>query len=221
MREFGEILVQSYQSFFVKIASFLPAVLGALVLLIFGWIIAKIIRSISIKLLNLMRLNVVTEKAGIDKFLAEGGVKSTTVQIIGSLFYWLIMFIVILTALNSLGLSVASELFNQIFLFIPNIIVALLVLIFGFFLANIVSQFLVTYFRNVEIENADSLGNIAKYSIMIFVVTISLTQLNIGGELLTNAFLILMSAVCLALAIAFGLGGKDWAGEVLNKYFKK
>ncbi|KPK96395.1 hypothetical protein AMJ80_00215 [bacterium SM23_31] len=221
MNEFTEVLVQSYNTFFQQMAAFLPSLIGAILILIIGWIIAKIFRALSIKFLKLVRFNVVTEKAKVDKFLEDGGVKKSSIEIIGSLFYWLIMLIVILTAFNSLGLSAASALFNQVFLFIPNIIVAVLVLILGLFLANFISQALVTYLKNIEIENAESIGKLTNYAIIVFVISLSLTQLDIGKELISNVFLIVFSALCLAMALAFGIGGKEWAAGVIDKYFKK
>ena len=211
-----DALVQSYQRFFTQLSAFLPKLIGFVLILIFGWIIAKIIRAVSVRLLGVVRLNVLTEKAKIDQFLSEGGIKQSAIEIIGTLFYWLIMLIVIVAAFNSLGLRVASELFNQVILFIPNIIVSIFVLILGLFLANFTRQVVVTYCRNVGIQNADTMGKIAQYAIVIFVVSIALTQMNIGEEILTNLIVVLFGAVCLALALAFGLGGRDWASCVIE-----
>ena len=220
MSELTEVFMQAYNTFFQQLASFLPSLIGALLILIVGWIVAKIFRSVSVKLLKLIKFNVVTEKAKVDQFLADGGVKKSAIEIIGSLFYWLIMLIVLLTAFNSLGLSAASDLFNQVFLFIPNIIVAVLVLILGLFVANLISQAVVTYLKNIEIDNAEVMGRLTNYAIIVFVVSLSLTQLNIGKELISNFLLIVFGALCLALALAFGIGGKEWAAGVINKYFK-
>jgi hypothetical protein len=220
MNEITDVFVQSYNTFFQQMAAFLPSLIGALLILIIGWIIAKIFRALTVKFLKLIRFNVVTEKARVDQFLTDGGVKRSAIEIIGSLFYWLIMLIVILTAFNSLGLSAASSLFNQVFLFIPNIIVAVLVVILGLFLANFISQALVTYLKNIEIDSADLVGKLTNYAIIVFVISISLTQLNIGRELISSAFLIVFGALCLAMALAFGIGGKEWAASVINKYFK-
>jgi len=220
MNEFTNVFVQSYNTFFQQLSAFLPKLIGAAIILIVGWIVAKIFRALSVKFLKLIRFNVVTEKARVDQFLADGGVKRSAIEIIGSLFYWLIMLIVILTAFNSLGLTAASALFNQVFLFIPNIIVAVLVLILGLFLANLLSTAVVTYLKNIEIENAETIGKLINYAIIIFVISISLTQLNIGTELISSAFLLVFGALCLAMALAFGIGGKEWAAGVINKYFK-
>lgn len=133
------------------------------------------------------------------------------------MIYWLIMLIVILAGLDALGLGVASELFNQIILYIPNVIVAVLALIFGVFLAGFIAQVVSTYLANVGVSNANVIGAIARYAIILFVISLSLTQLNIGEELVSNAFLLLFGAVCLALGLSFGLGGKEWAAGVIKK----
>ena len=91
MNQFTDVFVQSYTTFFQHLAAFLPSLIGAILILIVGWIIAKIFRALIVKFLKLIRFNVVTEKAKVDQFLADGGVKSSAVDIIGSLFYWLIM----------------------------------------------------------------------------------------------------------------------------------
>lgn len=217
MNEITQVLQESYRTFFDQLATFLPKLIGALLILIVGWIIAKLIKAGSIRLLKLVRLEKVTEKAKIDQFLEEGGTKKTAIEIIGSLIYWLIMLVVILAGFNTLGLEVASELFNQIILYIPNVIVAVIVLIFGIYLASFVAQVVVTYLSNVGIENADFLGNLTKAAIILFVASLALSQLNIGHELVTNAFLLLFGAICLALALAFGLGGREWASRMIEK----
>tara|TARA_R110002124_G_scaffold255201_1_gene420889 strand:+ start:22330 stop:23004 length:675 start_codon:yes stop_codon:yes gene_type:complete len=220
--EIKEVLVQSYETFFNELASFLPNLIGALLILIIGWIIAKLVKTAAVRLLKLIRLDVVTEKAKIDQFLKDGGSEKSAIDILGGITYWLIMLIVILAGLNTLGLGVASELFNQIILYIPNVIVAVLALIFGVFLAGFIAQVVTSYLSNVGIENAAVVGAIAKYAIIFFVVSLSLSlsQLNIGDELVSNAFLLLFGSVCLALGLAFGLGGKEWAAKMIDKVSK-
>ena len=221
MRDFTDALFNAYSTFLTQLAAFLPKLIGAIIILILGWLIAKIIRSLVIKVLQLIRLNLVAEKAGVEKFLQDGGLKKSAIEIIGSMFYWLIMLIVILATFNILGLTVASGLFNEVILFIPNIIVAILVLILGLFLANFVSQVLVTYLKNIEIEHAETICKIIKYVVIIFVISVTFTQLNIAKELITSTFLIAFGAIGLALALAFGIGGKDWAAEIIKKITKK
>jgi small-conductance mechanosensitive channel len=99
--------------------------------------------------------------------------------------------------------------------------VAILVLILGLFLANFVSQVLVTYLKNIEIDHAETICKIIKYVVIIFVLSVTFNQLNIAKELVTNTFLIAFGAICLALALAFGLGAKEWAAEIIKKIAQK
>lgn len=219
--EYLNIFMESFRTFMLQLGSFLPKLIGAIVILIVGWIIAKIAAFVLTRGLKFLRLNLLTEKTGIEKFLKDGGVKLSAVEIIGRLAYWLIMLIVLLATFNSLGLRVASELFQEIILYIPNVFVAIAILIIGLFLAKLISDILSTYLKNVGVEKSELMTNIAYYSIMIFAVLIALDQLNIGRDIINSAFKFILGGICLGLALAFGLGGRDWAAHVLEKFWKK
>ena len=221
MKELFNLFLESSQQFMNEIAVALPRIIGALLILIIGWILARIIKRLSVKGLRLVRFNYLTEKSGIEKFLEKGGVKVSSIDLIGTLIYWIIMLVVILATLNSLKLTAASTLFNQIMLYIPNIIVAILVLVIGIYFARLVSQVLVTSLKNMEEKTATTIGLITNYAIIVFTVFIILGQLNIAEAIVTNAFTILFGALCLALGLAFGLGGKDWAAKIIHKYMNK
>lgn len=206
--------------FWHQLSAVLPSVLGAALLVILGSMIAKLIRKFAIRLLRMMRIDVAAEKSGLEDFLIRGGVKFTTVTLIGDMIYWLIVFIVMLGALNILGLEIAAELFNKIILYIPNVLIAIIVLIFGMMFAKFVQGVTFTYLSNVKIEGAELISLLARYAIMLFVVSMALEQLAIGGQILVSAFQIAFGALCLALALAFGLGGREWAAKLLEKLWK-
>jgi hypothetical protein len=220
MKEQLNLFLESSQQFLNEIAVALPQIIGALLILLIGWIIARIIKRLSVKGLKLVRFNYLTEKSGIEKFLEKGGVKVSSIDLIGTLVYWIIMLVVILATLNSLQLTAASTLFNQIMLYIPNIIVAILILVIGIYFARLVSQVLVTSLKNMGEKTAAMIGTIASYAIIVFTVFIILGQLNIAGSIVNNAFIILFGALCLALGLAFGLGGKEWAARIIDKHLK-
>jgi hypothetical protein len=213
--------LDSMKSFWWEVSAALPALFAATVLLLVGWVVARFLRRGVVRLLKLLRIDLLAEKTGIENFLLQGGVRYTAVTLLADLVYWMMMFTVILAALNSLGLQNASALFNKIILYMPNVIVALLVLMFGAFVARIVRVVTFTYLSNVGISGADVIGHIAQWAILLFVVSIALEQLSIGGQILVSAFQIGFGAFCLALAIAFGLGGKDWAAHLLSKIWKQ
>ncbi len=221
MKDQLNIFLESAQQFLNQVAVSLPRLLGALLLLILGWIIAKLIKRFVVKGLKVVKLSYLTEKAGIDKFLKEGGIKVTAIDVVGTLVYWIIMLVVILATLNSINLTSASTLFNQILLFIPNIIVAILVFIIGLYLAKFVSQVILTSLKNMKDETSGIISKITYYAILVLTVFVILEQLNIAREIVTSAFIILFGAICLAFVLAFGIGGKDWASEIIKKYLNK
>jgi hypothetical protein len=216
MKEQVQIFLESSQQFLNEIAVALPKIIGALLILLIGWIIAKLLKKAIVKLLHLVKLNKLSEKVGIEKFLKEGGLKQTAVDLIGSLFYWIIMLTVILAIFNSLQLNSAQDLFNSIILFIPNIIVALVILLFGLYAARFIANVLSSSLKNMNDKTAELIEKIAYFSIVIFTVFLVLGQLKIAQDIITNAFILVFGAICLAFGLAFGLGGKESAAEILK-----
>ena len=221
MQEQLSLFWESTQQFFNEIAVALPQIIGALLILLIGWIIARLLKKLVIRGLKLVRFNFLTEKSGIEKFLSEGGVKVSSIDLIGTLVYWIIMLVVILATLNSLKLTAASTLFNEIMLYIPNIIVAIIILILGIYFARLISQVLITSLKNMQEATAVIIGKITYYAVIVLTVFIILGQLNIAKEIANSAFIILFGAICLAFGLAFGLGGRDWAADIIKKYLKK
>lgn len=216
-----DILVTSLRQFWEQLAAVLPKILVSLLLLTFGWIFAKIARKGTIRLLRLLKVDIVAERSGIEDFLLRGDVKFTTVTLLASIVYWTILFTVVLAVLNSMGLEIAAQLFNRIILYLPNVVVAVIVLIFGAQFARFIQSLAFTYLSNIGIGGAEVMSFIAQYAILFFVASVALEQLQIGGQIVVSAFQIAFGALCLALALAFGLGGRDWAAQVLDRLLKR
>ena len=126
-----------------------------------------------------------------------------------------------MAVLNSLNLTVASTLFNEIMLYIPNIVVAIAILIIGIYLARMVSQILKTSLKGMQDKTSNLISQIAFIAIIVLTVFVTIGQLNIAKEIMTSAFIIIFGAICLALALAFGLGGREKAAEILDELLKK
>jgi len=168
-----------------------------------------------------MRFDIAAERAGIEDFLIQGGVRLTAVTIVANVVYWFILLAVILAALNTLGLTAADDLANRVVLYLPNVVVATLLLLFGSLLGRVVRGAVFAYLNNIGVEGATFISHVAQWAIVIFVVSVALEQLSIGGAILVSAFQIAFGAVCLALALAFGLGGRRWAAEVIDRIWKR
>ncbi|MHB9119439.1 MAG: mechanosensitive ion channel family protein [Burkholderiales bacterium] len=217
MQQQLDMFLNSLTTFWSQTAAFIPQLLGALVLLLLGWIAAKVVRTGMVHLLKIAHFDKLAERTGIDSFLKQGEIELSLSKILSELIYWLVMLIVLVTVTNSLGLHLVADLFNKVVLFIPNIIVAILVLVFGTLLARFVNRLIFAYLKNIGVDSALTISTVSEYAVQIFVVFVALEQLQIGTQLLTAAFQIFFGAICLALAIAFGLGGKDWATRVIEK----
>lgn len=216
-----DMVFQTAQGFLAQIAAFMPRLLGAILILVLGWLIAKFLAFVVVRGLRLMRFDVVTSKAGVDGFLKEGGTKKTTIDILGVLVYWFVILITLLTTFNVLGLGVVAELFNRIALYVPKVIVAVLILAIGLYFARLVAEAVTTYARNVGMADAELMGRLSRYAIMAFVIIVTLQQVEVDASILNNAFLILIASLGLGLALAFGLGGQKWAAGALERFMQE
>lgn len=214
-----EMFLEPARAFLRQVGAFLPKVLIAVVILVVGWILAKAVKFAVEKGLRAINFHVVTEKAGIDGFLERGGVQTDTTGFLGLLFYWLTILAALMIAFNSLGLTYITDLVRQVVVFIPNVIVAILILAFGAYFSRFVGAALTAYCKTIEVADAELLGQLAGYATMVFVVLIALDQVQVGGDIVRQSFLIILAAVAFALALAFGLAGQKRAAHFLERHW--
>ncbi len=211
-----DIFVASLTSFWTQTATFVPQLLAAMLLLLLGWLLAKVVRRGVIRLLTLLKFDKATEKSGLESFLKQGDLDLSVTTLLGNLAYWLIILVMIVTVANSLGLHMVADLFNKVVFYIPNVIVAILVLVFGTILARFINRLVFAWLNNLEFSGALTVSTFSEYAMLVFVFFMALEQLQIASEMLTAAFIIAFGAVGLAFAIAFGLGARDWAAKVVE-----
>jgi flagellar biosynthesis protein FliQ len=216
-----DMYLEPLRVFLHQAADFLPRLGLALVVLIAGWILAKMARFAIVRTLRAINFNILTERAGVDGFLRDGGIQADTTEILALLTYWLVILAALVIGFNGLGLTYITDLLGRVLLFVPKVMVALLILAFGAYFARFVGNAVCAYFRNVHLQDADLLGKLAQYAILTFVVLIALDQVNVGGDIVRQTFLIVLAGVVFALALAFGLGGKDWAAEMLERWWPR
>ena len=221
MQQQLDVFITSLTTFWNQLAGFVPQLLAALLLLFVGWLLANVVRTGVIKLLDVLRFDSIAEKTGIEAFLKQGNLDLSLSRLLAKLAYWIIIFIVVVTVANSLGLHVVADLFNKIVLYIPNIIVAILVLVFGILVARFINRMVFAYLNNIGVQGALTISTLSEYAVIIFVIFVALEQLEIGTTLLTAAFQIGFGAIGLAFALAFGLGGREWAANVIKKMTEK
>src|SRR5918994_848023 len=195
--------------------SYLPQLIGAIVILIVGYVIARALQAIVGRVLQGIGFDRWMERGGIKQFFDRAETNQTPASILGALVFWFVFIIAITMAADALGIPQVSVVLAQLIAYIPNIIAAILILI----LAALLSNFLAGIVRGAT--GSDVLSSIARYAIIVYAVFAALTQLGIAVQLTANTFLILLGAVALAAAIAFGLGGREVARDILEKAYNR
>ncbi|GBG13132.1 uncharacterized protein NMK_0670 [Novimethylophilus kurashikiensis] len=211
-----DIFLASLNDFWVQAAAFLPKLLAVIVILFIGWGIAMAARIGIKRLLQLTRFDNLANKSGLEAFLKDGGIDLTLAGIISEVVYWMVILLFIITSANTLGMREVADMLNTVANYLPRIIGAIFVMIFGTLLARFINRLMFAWLYGIKFEGALAISTSAEYAIQLFALFVALEQLNIGTQLLTALFVIVFGAVFLALAIAFGLGGRDKAARVLD-----
>ena len=219
--EWKNLVIEPVTQMLTRIMAYLPVLLGALVILIIGWLVAKAIRRLVDWLLKTVRFDTLADKAGISEILRKGNMEISAREVVSNIIYWLIIIMVLVMTVDALGMPKSSDILAGLFAYVPKVIAALLVLIVAMFLANFVSGIVRTAAGNANLPKPEILAGISRWAIIIFAVTISLEQLGIAPLLITATFNIILGGIVLALALAFGLGGKDAAAKYLEELKQK
>jgi len=219
--DFFEALLNPSKAMMVKIASYFPHILAAILILIGGWILARILKLLAIRLLLAIHFDVAAEKAGLEDLFLRGKIRQSPVELLGELVYWMLMLAIFMAAVNALGLQTASQLLNGLLLYFPRIFAAIFILVLGLFFANFVSGVVRVGAAHLQWIRADLLGQMVRYLIIVIVSAMALEELNIASEIVTAAFIILFGSACLALALAFGLGCKEMVGKFVSEQLEK
>jgi hypothetical protein len=214
-----DALLDPLRALLVPVAAFLPRLGLALVVMVAGVLLAKAARFAIEKGLRAVNLHVVTRRSGLDDFLKEGSTGADTVSLFGVLVYWVVILAALIVAFNSLGLAHVTDLLSRLMLFVPKLVVGMLILAFGTYFARFAGQAVANFCARRGARDGEALGRLARYAIVAFVLVIAVDQLDIGGTIVRATFLILLSGLVLALALAFGLGGKDWAAARLEEWW--
>ncbi len=218
MNESGDMLISSIQGIWAEMALFAPKLLAATVLLLAGWLLARLLRRAVRKVLGWLHFGSAVERSGLEALGRENGIELSIESLVGGLVYWFVILIVVLSVANSLGLHIVAELLNRVVLYLPNFLVAILILVFGTLLARLVNRIIFTWLHGTKVEGALTISTLSEYAIQVFALFLALEQLAIGTQLLLAAFVIAFGGLSLALALAFGLGGREWAAAKLQAW---
>ncbi len=193
--------------------------LATILLIIAGWVLARMVRMLVIRGLRIVRLDMVAERAGIDGVLRKGNIQQDSIEILGALVYWLLIILILVMVMKVWNLEIGLS--DHLVPFLPKIFVALVVLILGLFLAAFIGDLVRTAAANAEMAYASLLGQLVRWVIVIFIVLTAIRQLGIEAQLISYGFLMIVGGICLGMALAIGLGARPIVEERLRAALEK
>src|ERR687883_646459 len=205
MQSQSEGMFQPLENALSTFLSYIPQLIGALIILIVGYIVAKVLRAVIGRVLQGIGFDGWMERGGIKQFFDRAETNQTPASILGALVFWFVFIIAITMAADALGIPQISVILGQLIAYIPSIIAAILILILAALLANFVSGIV----RGAT--GSGLLASVTQYAIIVYAIFAAITELGIAVELTAPTFLIVLGAVALAAAIAFGIGGGEGA----------
>src|SRR5215212_15320 len=208
-------ILQSLQNTLDRFLEYIPQLIGAIVILVIGYIVARVLKAVVARVLQAIGFDGWMERGGIKQFFDRAQTRETPATVLGTLVFWLVFIIAITMAADALGIRQVSEVLGQLIAYIPSIIAAILILVLAALLAN----FLAGIVRGAT--GSDLLASIARYAIIVYAAFAAITQLGIAVQLTAPTFLIILGAVALAAAIAFGFGAQGVARDIVEKAYER
>jgi hypothetical protein len=215
------VLLEPARTVLAQIGQFLINILLVLIILVIGWIVSKLIKTLVTKALRAIKLDNLSSRVELDNILAKGGITYSLSELIGVICYWLSLLVTFMVAINSVGLTIAADLLNKVVVYIPNIIAAIFILILGMFVATLLKNIVQTAANNAGLAQGNFLAKVVDLVVVVFAAIMALEQLGIGVKITEMTVGIILGSVGLALALAFGLGCRDQAEKLVSELIDK
>jgi len=214
------VIIEPFDTFLERFQQFLPNLLSFILVLFVGLVLGLVLKTIFLRFFRAIKLDKFSERSGMVEMLKKGGVEESISLILARLISWLTVISFFILSLRSLNVPVIERILEKFILYLPNVFVATVILFFGYMLSNFLGRTALITAVNAGLKLSGLIGRFVKLTIFLLAVTMALEQLGIGRETIIISFAIIFGGLVLALAIAFGLGGRDLAKEYLEKKIK-
>jgi hypothetical protein len=218
--DWGEAIRTSLAGALALFLAGIPRVIGFLLILLIGWFISGLLARAVAGLLRAVRFNDLAQRAGITGFVQQMGIRRDAAGVMADIVLWFVRLVTLIVAFDALGLPAVSQVLQQLLLWIPNLIVALVILVIAGLAANAFGRLVRGATAGAGFSNPDLLGSIARMAVWSFGIIIAVNQIGIAQTLVNTLFFGLIGALALALGLAFGLGGRDTAGEIVRSWYQ-
>lgn len=219
--EWGSALMTSLAAAMGLLFSGIPRILGFVIIVVAGWFIASLVERGIVALLRKIRFNDLAQRSGFAGFVQKMGGETDASGMIGVVAKWFIRLVALVVAFDALGLPAVSNILQQLLLWLPNVIVAMVVLVIAGLAANAVSSLVRGAATEAGLENANFLARLSSGVIWAFGVVVAVNQIGIATALVNTLFMAVVGALALALGLAFGLGGRDTASQIVRSWYHR
>lgn len=217
--DIGSELVAAFGRAVGVLFSFIPSLIGALLILLIGWIIATVVKNVLVRVLRAVHFDQAMNHAGVGALLQRGGVRADAAMVLSRVVFWFIFLIFVLAAANAINVPAITNILNAIVLWLPQLFVALIVMIVGMLLARVVGDIVRDALQGADMAGARMLAGIVRVAILAFAAIIALNQIGVGAAIVQELFAAMVFGLALALALAFGLGGRDSAKRLVDSWY--
>ena len=217
VRDWGQALMTSLTNALALFFAAIPRVIGFAIILIVGWFIASLLARGVAALLRAVHFNELAQRSGFAGFVQNMGVRRDPAGVMADIAKWFVRLITLVVAFDTLGLPAVSGVLQQLLLWLPNLIVALAVLVIGGLAAGALSRLVRGATAQAGFANPDTLATVAKFAVWAFAIVVAVNQLGIATNLINTLVIGVIGAIALASGLAFGLGGRDRAAAVLDR----
>jgi hypothetical protein len=219
--EWSAALMTSLAAAMALFFSAIPKVLGFVVIVVVGWIISSLIERGVAMILRAVKFNVLAGRAGLSDFVDKMGANTDPAGLIGQVVKWFIRLIALVVAFDALGLPAVSDVLRQLLLWLPNVIVALVVLVIGGLAARALSNIVRGAASEGGLDNADFLAKLSSVMVWAFAIVVAVNQIGIATTLVNTLFMAFVGALALGVGLSFGLGGRETAAEIVRSWYSK
>ena len=218
--EWSHAMMTSLAAALAMFFSAIPKIIGFAVIVVVGWLLSSLVEKGIASLLRAVKFNDLANRSGLGGFVSKMGTNTDAAGMFGLVVKWFIRLIALVVAFDALGLPAVSQVLQQLLLWLPNLIVALMVLVIGGLAANALHSLVRGATAQAGLGNPDLLANIARGAVWVFAIVVAVNQIGIATTLVNTLFMGVVGALSLALGLAFGLGGRETAGAIVSRWYR-
>lgn len=217
LQTWSDVLTQSFKTIWLGVSNFVPNLVVAIIIFVIGWVVGSLIGRLVAEVIRSIKIDQALRSAGVEDVVKRTGHNLDTGKFLGALVKWFIIVAFLVASFDALGLTDVNLFLQDVLMYLPRVIVAVLILLVGVVIADVMQKIVVAGARAAEVRSAHFLGAVTKWAIWIFAILTALVQLNIAVGFINTLFTGVIVALSLAFGLAFGLGGQNAAARTIER----